>query len=109
MRERVLDLAGGGNVFRETWLVRCKGPANNTLTSEQMMLRASFVKAIYIQVADVTRFVQGRHTILEFFIGVAASPLCLADAGYPRLGQWQFVRLTNSSENVNDLWYDCSV
>jgi hypothetical protein len=47
MRERILDLAGGGNVLGETWLVRSKGPANNTLASEQMMLRASFVKALY--------------------------------------------------------------
>lgn len=104
-----MDLAVGSYVRAETRLICPERRADNTLAPEQMMLRASLVKASHGGIADITRLVHGGDTVLVFFVGVAARPFGLADAGYPCLGQWQLMGLTNSFENMRDLWYNCSV
>jgi hypothetical protein len=109
MRERVLDLAAGSDIRGETWLVCPEGLADNTLTSEQMMLRASLVKAHDGWVADIARLVHGRDAALVSLIGVAARLLGLADARDPCLRQRQLMGLANRSEDMHDLWYNCLV
>jgi hypothetical protein len=106
MRERVFDLVAGSNIWGETWLVCHECLADNTLTSEQMMLRACLVEANHGLIADITRLVHSRDTALVGFIGVAARLLGLADARYPCLGQWQLMDLTDRRENMHDLWYN---